>query len=346
MKVEQTNWKVKDLIDRKEKIDLSPEWQRGPAWKSPRQVLLIDSILRGMDIPKIYFRKLGHKLHDYDAVDGQQRLRAIWSFHADEIVLRYSEPLRPIGNEEIEGRKFSELSKTLRDRFENFTVSIGEITVSRPDEIRNLFARLQMGVSLNPAELRNAMDGPLRYSIDSTARLHQFFNYCKISSDRFKHLDYAAHIYAMAAYEGKRDIKAPDLRNMISEYGADRGEEVLSLSEKVDNSLTVLNEINGHIGFSLIRKWLFVDLAWLIMQFQAENKVIDAKEIAEKFSRFEDLRLAYTSHSEMLLLDSKDLGISVSLAKNLYSYINAFKAQGGLKTSLQIRNKALRAFLK
>jgi hypothetical protein len=346
MKVEQTNWKIKELIDEKDKIDLNPEWQRGPAWKAPRQVLLIDSILRGMDIPKIYFRKLGHKLHDYDAVDGQQRLRAIWGFHADEIVLRYSEPLRPIGHEKIEGRKFSELSKTLRDRFEDFTVSIGEITVSRPDEIRNLFARLQMGVSLNPAELRNAMDGPLRYSIDSTARLHQFFKYCKISPDRYKHLDYAAHLYAMVAYDGDSDIKAPDLRNMISEYGADRGLEVLSLSEKVDNTLTVLNEVNSYMGFSLIRKWPFVDLSWLIMQLQMENKQINAKKIAEKFLNFEDLRLRYNAHPEKLFAHNKMLGMSDALAKNLYNYINAFKVQGGLKANLQIRNKALRAFLK
>lgn len=58
MKVEQRSWTVEELVQRKDKIELTPAWQRGPAWKQPRQVLLLDSILRGMDIPKIYLRNL------------------------------------------------------------------------------------------------------------------------------------------------------------------------------------------------------------------------------------------------------------------------------------------------
>ena len=225
MRVDQNIWTIQELVEHKDKIDLNPAWQRGPAWKQPRQVLLLDSILRGMDIPKVYLRKLTHGPFSHDAVDGQQRLRAIWLFHAGDFSLTHSEVLPPIEGEEVQGKKFGDLTPKLRDRFVAFKVSVGEITASRPEEIRNLFARLQMGVSLNPAELRNAMDGPLRYSIDSTARLHPFFHECKISSDRYKHLDYAAHAYAMAAYEGERDIKAPDLRAMITEYGTDRGAE-------------------------------------------------------------------------------------------------------------------------
>lgn len=151
MKVEQCSWTIKELVQRKNKIELSPAWQRGPAWRQPRQVLLLDSILRGMDIPKVYLRKLSHGIFHHDAVDGQQRLRAIWIFHAGHLLLEHNEPLPPIEGEEIQGKKFSQLSKKLKDRFEAFKVSIGEITASRPEEIRNLFARLQMGVSLNPA---------------------------------------------------------------------------------------------------------------------------------------------------------------------------------------------------
>src|SRR5690606_18884256 len=83
MRIRQRRWKVERLVRDQAEINLNPAWQRGPAWKPPRQVLLIDSILRGMDIPKIYLRALpAGGLHAYDAVDGQQRLRAIWEFHA------------------------------------------------------------------------------------------------------------------------------------------------------------------------------------------------------------------------------------------------------------------------
>jgi hypothetical protein len=346
MKVEQRNWTIKELVERKDKIELNPAWQRGPAWKQPRQVLLVDSILRGMDIPKVYLRKLTHGIFEHDAVDGQQRLRAIWLFHAGELPLVHSEQLPPIEGESIQGKRFKGLSKKLRDRFDEFKVSIGEIISSRPEEIRNLFARLQMGVSLNPAELRNAMDGPMRYSIDSTARLHPFFHNCKISPDRYKHLDYAGHAYAMAAYKGERDVKAPDLRRMITEYGTDRGAEVLELSAKVDDALVVLNELNGLLGFSITQKWIFVDLVWIIMQSKDLERPLDTAILANKFKIFENLRRTYNSKAENLLSAGEHPGVSDALGKHLYDYIKAFRVQGGTKINLKTRNGALRAFLK
>lgn len=344
MKVDQQNWTIEELVGKKDKIELNPVWQRGQAWKAPRQVLLLDSILRGMDIPKVYLRKLAHGMFTHDAVDGQQRLRAIWMFHGGQLTLTHPDPLPPIEGEAIRDKKFSQLSRKLRDRFENFGVSIGEITASRADEIRNLFARLQMGVSLNPAELRNAMDGPLRYSIDSTARLHPFFHECRISSDRYKHLDYAAHAYAIAAYHGARDIKAPDLRTMVSEYGTDRGNEVLKIAETVDNALTALADINKKLGQSITQKWIFVDLSWLIMQYQTEGKVLDTDRIALRFKRFETFRRAYNSAPEKLIRPGQHPDVPDALSQHLYDYIEAFRAQGGLRGNLMTRNKTLRAF--
>jgi len=50
-----------------------------------------------MDIPKIYLRRLSKKsAYSFDAVDGQQRLRAIWEFQAGEISLNHPEGLQSI----------------------------------------------------------------------------------------------------------------------------------------------------------------------------------------------------------------------------------------------------------
>lgn len=48
MQVKQQTWSIEKLVSNSAKINLNPSWQRGPAWQLPRQVLLIDSILRGM----------------------------------------------------------------------------------------------------------------------------------------------------------------------------------------------------------------------------------------------------------------------------------------------------------
>ena len=44
---------------------------------------LIDSILKKLDFPKFYFRKLDDK--KYEIVDGQQRLETIWNFYKDDL---------------------------------------------------------------------------------------------------------------------------------------------------------------------------------------------------------------------------------------------------------------------
>ena len=61
--------------------DHRPVYQRdGGVWKLDKEQLLVDSVLRGIDIPKIYLRRLDHGLYKYEVVDGQQRIRCLVRF--------------------------------------------------------------------------------------------------------------------------------------------------------------------------------------------------------------------------------------------------------------------------
>ncbi len=62
-----------------------PEWQRGEVWDAGRKQQLIDSILKGWKLPKFYFLKLDDD--NFEVVDGQQRLTAIYEFFANELPL-------------------------------------------------------------------------------------------------------------------------------------------------------------------------------------------------------------------------------------------------------------------
>ena len=109
MKIQQHNWAIFKLVADRPSINLNPIWQRGAASKDPRRILLIDSILRGMDIPKVYLRKLpANGAHKHDAVEGQQRIRAILEFRAEAFSLNYPDPLPAIGAHSIHGLKFSQ----------------------------------------------------------------------------------------------------------------------------------------------------------------------------------------------------------------------------------------------
>lgn len=146
-----------------------------------------------MDIPKIYFRANPQDAEKFDVVDGQQRLRAIWKFLEDDLALRSSQPLLPIGSEDVKGKTFSKLSEPLQRKFRRFKISLATISKTPTQDITLLFARLQLAAPLNSAELRNAILCKMRHEVDATALTHRFFDGCRVPSRRMKHQDYTAH---------------------------------------------------------------------------------------------------------------------------------------------------------
>ncbi|WP_267382216.1 MULTISPECIES: DUF262 domain-containing protein [unclassified Sphingomonas] len=351
MKVEQGLWTIQTLIDQKDSINLSPAWQRGPAWRENRRVLLIDSILRNMDVPKIYLRKLpAGGLHAYEAVDGQQRLQAIWDFASKKsdvhkgrgFTLKSSDALPPIHGITVADRTFTTLSRTLRDRFLAFQVGVGEIVESTNDEIAILFARLQMGMPLNPAELRNADLGQMRNIIQLMTKSHEFFTYTKIRDDRTKHFDYASYAFAVAATGVTHDLKAPDLRDFQREYNAKPMEDITALSARVGEALNVLGEVDQRTKYNITRKWIFVDLLALILQYQDAGKAIDIAKFTTRYDAFEKRRRDYTSKQDILLNSRR--ADSKSTDRALYDYLFAFRTEGAKAASLSTRRRSLAKF--
>ena len=76
------NWAVVSANAFQEDINPKPPYQRGPVWSVNHQQLIVDSILRDYDIPKLYLRAVKDSDYTWEVIDGQQRLRAIWDFFA------------------------------------------------------------------------------------------------------------------------------------------------------------------------------------------------------------------------------------------------------------------------
>src|SRR2546423_770622 len=74
--------------NRRSKIDMNPPYQRrGRLWSDTDKAYLIDSILNGFDIPKLYMADftwgdspLNLKKLPYAIIDGKQRLEAVFDF--------------------------------------------------------------------------------------------------------------------------------------------------------------------------------------------------------------------------------------------------------------------------
>lgn len=80
MRIEVVIWTISELIKIMDKIDEQPPYQRGEVWPRSKKKHLIDSLLRGIDIPKIYLRKVDRGPYEYEVADGQQRVTSILDY--------------------------------------------------------------------------------------------------------------------------------------------------------------------------------------------------------------------------------------------------------------------------
>jgi uncharacterized protein with ParB-like and HNH nuclease domain len=58
MEISKKPWPILSVCGFKNRIDTNPDFQRPAVWSTGQKQLLIDTILRGYDIPKLYWRKI------------------------------------------------------------------------------------------------------------------------------------------------------------------------------------------------------------------------------------------------------------------------------------------------
>jgi len=335
MKVRGTAWTVKKIAQMEPRINPKPQYQRGEVWKLPAQQLLIDSILCGFDIPKIYLHDMrGVGLHDYDVTDGQQRLRAIWGFLQDRFRLADTsyQPTAPWRT-----RLFSELPAKLRRQIHRFKLVFAVISNASNDEVRELFSRLQRGSRLTPPELRNSIPSQLGDAIRSIADNHAFFSHpeCPFTGERFQYHDLCAHAFAIELDGGTSDLKAPTLKAMIERF---KDHVPAKEAKKVSQVLDYIHQMQVAYPRCIRTKWGFVDVFWLVSERRAALPAADV--LARKYVQFEGRRRQHTAKPE-LLLHTRGSASAPPRNRRLYEYIVAFKTSGGLADNVRRRHAVL-----
>src|SRR5438093_1815929 len=175
MKADPDDLKVSDVLELKSQqmLVVNPEYQRGRVWTPAQKKRLVDSVLRGYPLPLIYLHHIstevaGHKREDFEIIDGQQRITALYEYKegsfklfdpaADEEEAQYPAFIQqqpcPWG-----GKRFEELAVELQQQILNAQLATVLIETDVPNEARDLFIRLQAGMPLNSQEKRDAWPG-------------------------------------------------------------------------------------------------------------------------------------------------------------------------------------------
>lgn len=219
MKMNKKPLPISTICAWEKKIDPTPDYQRPPAWSRKQKQLLIDSILREYDIPKMYWRAVnrtdGTK---YEVIDGQQRLRAIWEYRTDQFGL--PKDADPINSVVCAGKKYSDLDIEISTVFDAYAVDVviidDAVENELEDEVRDMFLRLQNGTTLKAQEKRNAMPGVMRDFVKEISQ-HPFFQNCKFSNARFTFDHVASQMICMEIAGGPSNVRDSDLNRMYQD---------------------------------------------------------------------------------------------------------------------------------
>lgn len=172
-------YSVNDFLEwsNNSQLELNPKFQRRSVWTDTARSYLMDTIVRGKPIPKVFIRqKLNVQTRQSvrEVVDGQQRLRTILSYLKDGFQI--SKKHHAI----FGGLYFSQLGEvddTIQANILNYEIST-DLLVNMPDsEILDVFSRLNSySVTLNEQEKINANHfGPFKTLADRIAHTFNSF---------------------------------------------------------------------------------------------------------------------------------------------------------------------------
>jgi len=229
MKINAEQKVIYKLHKRREKIDLSPEYQRGKVWSKDKKQLLIDTIIKKMHVPPIYFRVLDGE--NYECVDGQQRCTAIFDF-IDNVF-----PLSKKYSGELGGLYFEKLPEETQDVIEDYQLTVFEISNATDAEIREMFDRLQRGMSLTAGEKLKAKAGIIHSFILQLVQSKYFTDIINVKDSRASYYQMGSQITALEI-NGIKDVKFKNLEELHNEYKFDVDSDKAQKIKKVVNFLS------------------------------------------------------------------------------------------------------------
>ncbi len=239
MKRKVRSWRLEDLDKQRAEITF-PEFQREKQlWSVDKKRLLIDSIVKNIDIPKLYFYLNEKK--EYEVIDGQQRLWAIWDYFGDEYTYEFKQKqlkfsqLKDDDDEDIKA-----LSNTIKD----YDLQVTLIENANEDYLRDMFLRLQFGLLLNTGEKLHALTGAMKYFIFDEMAKDRFIAHLAIPKRRYAHETLCAQIcinsFSHAKVKTFSRTRYEDLRAFFNEYEHPTGKNLTFFRSQTQRISTAL----------------------------------------------------------------------------------------------------------
>ncbi len=161
---------VHDVLRRIDKgsFIMNPDFQREFLWDDERQSKLIESVLLRIPLPVFYLAEdeEGHLV----VVDGLQRLSTFKRYVDNKLLLKLPH------NEELNKKRFKDLSPKLQNRIEDCNLILYVIDAKVPERAKlDIFERVNGGVPLPRQQMRNCLYmGPATRFLKNEAKAPEF----------------------------------------------------------------------------------------------------------------------------------------------------------------------------
>ncbi|MEI6514027.1 MAG: DUF262 domain-containing protein [bacterium] len=232
-----------------QRLEIRPDFQRREVWSDAAKVMLMDTILRNIPMPKLFFQAVVRNADTYRIViDGQQRIKAILAFLHDGFVL--GEPY----SGQFLNYKFSALPQTIQEEFLSYRIDVNEIRNASDDIVRDIYSRVnKYTFALNKQELRRA-DYPGEFlRLSELFAEENFFEDARIftlaNSKRMGDVEYVSELLAslLSGPQEKKETLDAFYQRFAEWESADKD----AVSTRFRSILADLNQIFDPIAFPL-----------------------------------------------------------------------------------------------
>ncbi len=234
-------------------IDLSPAYQRRERWSPEQQSALIESFLLNIPVPPIYLAE--EEFGVYSAIDGKQRIAAIYQFMSNELSLNGLDAFT-----EIEGLRYKDLPADLQNalRIRPYVRAITLLKQSSPDLKYEVFTRLnKQGIPLNAQEIRNVLYrgklNDLVYKLAEHPFLRQQLKIKNKKSPAYQEMADAEYVLRFLTLHEHQSEFAGSFRHSMDEYMKENqkinSSQATKLTDLFNSTIEACKEIWGAHAF-------------------------------------------------------------------------------------------------
>lgn len=250
---------ISEIRNNKYNFDLAI--QRKLVWNLKEKGLLIDTLLRDYPIYPAMLNKHSDT-NVLDVIDSKQRFNAIADYESNEFKLpKDIKPVTIDGTEyEIAGKKFEDLDEAVQLKFYDRDISIIVLTDATPEEIADIFNRVNLGRPLNNSQKRSTIENDDVREIVKSITTHPFIE-CILSPSQIKNdvdKDIARQILMLTEKSNEYDFgsfRNNDINKFLKYYNEkvlDQN-QVVEIKSKIENIQKALDRLYEEFAESEVK---------------------------------------------------------------------------------------------